>query len=167
VSVSKKKPAAHGASTPALAQAQRAGVEHRIHSYEHEDSAAFGAEAARKLGVEAGRVFKTLMVSGHGGYALAVVPVPSQLDLKRAASAMGWKTASMADPRDAERRSGYVLGGISPLGQKTAVPLLLDESAAAYETVMVSGGRRGLEIELAPSDLLQLTGGKYAALARE
>ena len=164
--MSKKKSAAHGASTPALTQAQRAGVEHRIRSYEHEESAAYGAEAARKLGVDPGRVFKTLMISGHGGYALAVVPVPSQLDLKRAAAAMGWKTAAMADPRDAERRSGYVLGGISPLGQKTPVPLLLDESAAAYETVMVSGGRRGLEIELAPADLLRLTGGEYAVLAK-
>lgn len=164
--MSKRKSPDHGAATPALALLRREDVWHRLHSYEHEDRAEFGAEAAERLGAEPGRVFKTLMITGQGSYALALVPVPDLLDLKRGAAAAGWKSARLADPRLAERRSGYVVGGISPLGQKTPVPLLLDGSAERFGSIMVSGGRRGLEVELAPADLLALTGGRYAGLTR-
>ena len=106
----------------------------------------------------------TLLIVHDKDFAVAVVPVSGQLNLKAAAHALGWKSASMCDPKIAERRTGYVVGGISPLGQKTPSPTLLDASAEQYRTIMVSGGKRGLDIELSPADLLKLTGGNYAPL---
>ena len=150
-----------GKGTPAIVAAERAGITLRVHEYEHDPRAAsFGSEAVEKLGLDAGRVFKTLVADVDGALTVAVVPVESQLDLR----AVG-KRARMADPRAAERSTGYVMGGISPLGQRRRLPTILDESALAFETIYVSAGRRGLELELAPSDLLVVTGGRTAAVA--
>ena len=150
-----------GKGTPAIVAAERAGITFRVHEYEHDPRAAsFGSEAVEKLGLDAGRVFKTLVADVDGALTVAVVPVESQLDLR----AVG-KRARMADPRAAERSTGYVMGGISPLGQRRRLPTILDESALAFETIYVSAGRRGLELELAPSDLLVVTGGRTAAVA--
>ena len=142
------------AKTPALTVLAQAGVAHRVHEYRHDPSvASYGLEAAQKLGVEPQRVFKTLIVDVDDKLIVAVAPVEAQLDVR----ALG-KRAAMADPKLAERTTGYVAGGISPLGQRKRLPTLLDESALAFETIFVSGGRRGLEIELAPADLVALTG---------
>jgi Cys-tRNA(Pro)/Cys-tRNA(Cys) deacylase len=130
-------------------------------------AASFGLEAADALGVDAARVFKTLLVEVDGEIVVAVIPVAHRLDLGAAARAVGGKRATMADPAVAERRTGYVVGGISPLGQKHAHRTVLDASAEPLETVFVSGGRRGFEIELAPSDLLRLTAGTTAALSAD
>ena len=145
---------------------ERAGIVHRIHTYESDpDRTSFGEEAAERLGVEPARVLKTLVVSlDDRGLAVAVIPVLDRLNLKRMAAAAGAKSAHMADAAAAERATGYVIGGISPLGQKRRLPLYLDERALAHETIYVSGGRRGLELELAPADLLGLSGGSTAAL---
>jgi len=144
--------------TPATAALAAAGVPFVLHPYAHDPSASsYGLEAAEVLGIDPERVFKTLMVEVEGKLAVAIVPVSGNLDLKAAAAALGSKKASMADPKAAERRTGYVLGGISPLGQRQASPTVLDQSALAFETVLVSGGRRGLDIELAPADLIRLT----------
>jgi Cys-tRNA(Pro)/Cys-tRNA(Cys) deacylase len=154
--------------TPAILAAERARVPFRIHEYVHDPHAAsYGLEAAEKLGVDAGCVFKTLLVCIDAKrLAVAVVPAAQSLDLKACAAALGTKKAVMAELAAAERATGYVAGGISPLGQKRRLPLVLDASALAHETIFVSGGRRGLEIELAPADLLALTGGSTAAVAR-
>ena len=130
-------------------------------------AAAYGLEAAEKLGLDPERVFKTLLANVDGGLAVGIVPVAMQLDLKALAHALGGKRAEMADPAVAERKTGYVVGGISPIGQKTALPTVLDESAILAETIFVSGGRRGLDLELAPDDLIAVTGGRYAPIARE
>lgn len=130
------------------------------------EGAGFGAEAAAKLGRDPDQVYKTLMITHDGQFALGVVPVAGKLDMKAAAAAMGWKSASMADPAVAQKRTGYVVGGISPLGQKTPVTVLLDSGAQAFETVLVSGGKRGFDVELAPADLLSVTGGRYAPIAQ-
>jgi Cys-tRNA(Pro)/Cys-tRNA(Cys) deacylase len=144
------------AKTPALVVLERTGATYRVHEYEHDPQAAsYGLEAAEKLGVEPARVFKTLIVAVDGKLVVTVVPVEAQLDLR----ALG-KRAAMGDPKLAERTTGYVAGGISPLGQRRRLPTLLDESAFAFETIYVSGGQRGLEIELSPGDLLSLTGGE-------
>lgn len=149
------------ARTPAIVAAQRAGVEHRVHEYEHDPRAdSYGLEAAEKLGIDPERVFKTLVVSIDGTLTVAVVPVSCQLDLR----ALG-KRAALADKGAAERATGYVTGGISPLGQRKRLPTIVDESASAFETVFVSAGRRGLEIELAPADLVRLTGAGTARIA--
>lgn len=149
------------ARTPAIAAAQRAGVPYRVHEYRHDPRAgSYGLEAADKLGVDPARVFKTLVVSIEGSLAVAVVPVAAQLDLR----ALG-KRAALAEPRVAERATGYVTGGISPLGQRKPLPTILDESASAFDTIYVSAGRRGLEIELSPAHLLELTGGRIARVA--
>ena len=141
---------------------ERAGIAHAVHEYPHDPRAAsYGLEAAEKLGVEPGRVFKTLVVDVDGSLAIAVVPVESQLDLR----ALG-KRAALADTGVAERTTGYVVGGISPLGQRKRLPAVVDESALAYDTVYVSAGRRGLEVELAPGDLVALTGARVAVIAR-
>jgi Cys-tRNA(Pro)/Cys-tRNA(Cys) deacylase len=151
-----------GKGTPALVAARRAGTVHRVHEYVHDPAAeSYGLEAAEKLGVEPARVFKTLVVSVDGVLTVAVVPVHAQVDLR----SLG-KRASLADPREAERATGYVPGGISPLGQRRRLPTILDESALGFETIFVSAGRRGLEIELAPGDLLELTGGVARPIAR-
>ena len=126
----------------------------------------FGAEAAAALGVPAERVFKTLVVEADGALVVAVVPVSTTLDLRSLASAVAAKRAVLADPHLVERRTGYVLGGISPVGQRTRLPVVLDASAEQYPTVFVSGGRRGFDIELSPADLLTATGGTTAEIGR-
>jgi Cys-tRNA(Pro)/Cys-tRNA(Cys) deacylase len=144
--------------TPATAVLAAAGVPFTLHPYSHDPSAAsYGLEAAAALGIDPARVFKTLMVEIDGRLAVGVVPVSGSLDLKALAAALGGKKAAMANPAAAERRTGYVLGGISPLGQRQPSPTVIDESALACNTILVSGGRRGLDIELAPGDLIRLT----------
>jgi Cys-tRNA(Pro)/Cys-tRNA(Cys) deacylase len=155
------------AGTPATRALQRAGVAFAARAYEHDPRvAAYGLEAAAKLGVDPAYVFKTLLAVVDGSLAVGIVPVAQQLDLKALASALGAKRAEMADPALAERKTGYVVGGISPIGQRTALPTVLDESAILCETVFVSGGRRGLDLELSPDDLLAVTAGRYAPIAR-
>ncbi len=150
-----------GKGTPAIVAAERAGIAFRVHDYTHDPRAeSFGTEAVEKLGIDPARVFKTLVADVDGTLTVAVVPVEAQLDLR----SLG-KRARMADARAAERSTGYVTGGISPLGQRRRLPTVLDESALGFETIYVSAGRRGLEIELAPGDLLVLTGGRTAAVA--
>lgn len=156
-----------GGGTPATVALDRAGIAYEIRAYEHDPAAAsYGLEAAAALGVEQERVFKTLLVDTGQGLGVGIVPVDSLLDLKGVAVALGAKKVSMADPKVAERSTGYVVGGISPVGQRTALPTVVDESALAFGTVLVSGGRRGLDIELAPDDLLAVTGGTTAQIAR-
>ena len=165
----KSKPSAH-AGTPAVVLLEREGVAHTLHPYEHDPSSelSYGMEAAAAIGVPAEQVFKTLLAVVDGGpLVVGIVPVDRQLDLKALAKAAGGKKAAMADPAAAERATGYVVGGISPLGQKTRHTTVLDESAEAYDVVYVSGGRRGLDIGLAPSDLLTLTAGKTSLIARD
>ncbi|OOG23165.1 aminoacyl-tRNA deacylase [Thioalkalivibrio denitrificans] len=147
---------------------QRAGIRHTLHAYEHDPGTdSYGLEAAQALRVPGERVFKTLVARDDSeGLLVALVPVTAQLDLKRLAAAHGSKRLAMASPADAQRATGYVVGGISPLGQKRRLPLWLDRSALDHVTVYVSAGRRGLEIELAPRDLLDLTGGRTADIAR-
>jgi Cys-tRNA(Pro)/Cys-tRNA(Cys) deacylase len=154
--------------TPAIDAAKKAGITHRVHLYVHDpDAESYGLEAAEKLGVEPERVFKTLVAElDDGRLAVGIVPVATSLNLKSLAGAAGAKRAEMADMAKAERTTGYVAGGISPIGQKKRLPTVLDASASAHETIYVSGGRRGLEIELAPDDLVKLTGGVIAAIAR-
>ncbi|MCM3657126.1 Cys-tRNA(Pro) deacylase [Agromyces mediolanus] len=155
------------AGTPATVALGAAGISYVPRTYEHDPrAAAFGLEAAEKLGVEVERVFKTLLASVDGGLVVGIVPVAEQLDLKALAQAVGGKRAEMADPALAERKTGYVVGGISPIGQKTALPTVLDESAILFEAILVSGGRRGFDLELAPDDLLRATSGSYAPIAR-
>ena len=159
---------ADAAGTPATVALTRAGIAFTAHAYEHDPrAAAYGLEAAEKLGLDPERVFKTLLANVDGGLVVGIVPEAMQLDLKALAQALGGKRAEMADPAVAERKTGYVVGGISPIGQKTALPTLLDESAILAETIFVSGGRRGLDLELAPDDLIAVTGGRYAPIARE
>lgn len=149
-------------STPATAAAERAGVGFRLHEYELDPAApSLGLEAAAKLGLDPARVFKTLVVAVDGGHALALVPVAAQLDTK----ALG-KRARLAEPGEAERVTGYVKGGTSALGCRRRLPVVLDDSALAHETIVVNAGRRGLQMELAPADLLAATDGRTAALAR-
>ena len=151
-----RKSASQG--TPATAALTAAGVPFVLHPYSHDPSAtSYGAEAAEVLGIDPSRVFKTLMVEVEGKLAVGVVPVSGTLDLKAFAAALGAKKAVMADPAAAQRRSGYVLGGISPLGQRLPSPTVLDSSALGLDTLLVSGGKRGLDIELAPADLVRLT----------
>ena len=155
------------AGTPATVALTRAGVPFTAHAYEHDPAApSYGLEAADALGLDPEQVFKTLFVEVDGRLVVGIVPVSRQLDLKAVAGAVNGKKATMADPSAAERATGYVVGGISPLGQKRAHPTVLDETALAYETVYVSGGRRGLDIGLAPQDLVRLTQATSAAIAR-
>lgn len=154
-------------ATPATVAVADAGVDHRLHTYEHDANASsYGAEAAEVLGVEPDRVLKTLVAEAAGVLVVGVVPVAASLDLKAIASAVGARRAVMADPAAAERRTGYVVGGISPLGQRQRLATVVDASVEQHDTVFVSGGRRGLEIELAPQDLIRLTGATVAAIAR-
>ena len=154
--------------TPALDLLKKARAEHRIHSYEHDPkSASYGLEAVEKLGLQPGRVFKTLLAASEKGELLvAVVPVAGTLDLKALAQAAGVKKVEMADPAAAQRSTGYLLGGISPLGQKKRLRTFIDETAQAFETVFVSAGRRGLEVELAASVLAQHTAAIFAPIGR-
>ena len=151
------------ASTPAIAVAEHAGIPFRTHAYEHDPKAdSYGLEAAEKLGLDPARVFKTLVVSVDGSLGVAIVPVAEQLDLK----ALGGKRTVLASRAAAERATGYVLGGISPLGQRKRLPTTLDASALEHETIHVSGGRRGVEIELAPADLVRLTDADVRPIVR-
>ena len=153
--------------TPALVVLARSGVRHLVHPYDHDPAApAYGPEAASALGVEPGRVFKTLVVDTGSGLAVAVVPVSAQLDLKATAGALGVKKVALAAPAAAERSTGYVVGGISPIGQRTPLLTVIDDSATAFETVYVSAGRRGVQVELAPGDLITLIGARVAPVAR-
>ena len=153
--------------TPAINLLKKAKADFRIHEYQHDsNTASYGEEAAEKLGIEQARVFKTLVVQAdNGNLAVGIIPVSCKLNLKLMARAIGSKKVSMAQTPDAERSTGYVLGGISPLGQKKRLKTMLDDSAKQYPTIFISGGRRGLDIELSPMILLQLTSGNYAELA--
>ncbi|MFP5345732.1 MAG: Cys-tRNA(Pro) deacylase [Actinomycetes bacterium] len=156
--------------TPATAALDSADVPYRVHGYEHDAAAVrgglgYGEEAARALGVDAARVFKTLVTSVDGAMVVAIVPVRARLDLKAVAMAAGGKRAEMADPAAAQRVTGYVVGGISPLGQRRRLPTVVDASVLDHETVYVSAGRRGLDIELAPDDLVRLTKATAARIA--
>lgn len=156
-----------GPGTPATVALTAAGVRYTAHTYTHDPHVTnYGLEAAAALDVDPDRVFKTLLAVAEGRLLVGIVPVSRMLDLGSLAAVAGAKRASMADPALAERKTGYVVGGISPLGQRTASPTFLDDSAAAWPTVFVSGGRRGVELELAPDDLLRATGGRLAPLAR-
>ena len=154
--------------TPAVTAAKRAGIDFEIVEYDAGDSdEPYGIGAARALGIDPERVFKTLVVDlSAGSLAIAIVPVATRLDLKAVASALGAKRATMAEPAAAERATGYVRGGISPLGQRRRLPVAIDESALGFERIHVSGGRRGLEIGLAPGDLVRLVGAVMSRIAR-
>ena len=158
----------HVVVTPAVTAAKRAGIDFEVLEYDAGESGEpHGIGAARALGIAPERVFKTLVVDLSGqSLAVAMIPVVERLDLKAVATALGAKRAEMADPVAAERATGYVRGGISPLGQRRRIPFALDESALGYERIHVSGGRRGLEIGLAPEDLVKLVGAVVARLAR-
>ena len=147
---------------------ERAQVRYTLHPYdaEHPADQGHGEAAVAALGADPQQVFKTLVARVDGALAVAVVPVSGTLDLKALATAMGARKAVMADPVDAERTTGYVLGGISPLGQRKALPTVVDDSALDYPTVMVSAGRRGLQVELAPEDLVRLTRARTAPIRR-
>ncbi|MGE3191934.1 MAG: Cys-tRNA(Pro) deacylase [Microbacteriaceae bacterium] len=152
--------------TPATVALTAAGIPFTEHAYTHDPANTnYGIEAATALGLDPDRVFKTLLADIDGELIVAIVPVTGKVDLKRLAAAAGGKRASMADPAVAERRTGYVVGGISPIGQKTRHRTVLDETAELWDTVYVSGGRRGFDIELAPADLIRATGAVIADIA--
>ena len=153
--------------TPATVALTKAKVEFTTHAYEHDPAAkSFGLEAAEALGLAPEQVFKTLLVEVDGKLTVGVVPVDKQLDLKAIAAAAGGKKAVMADPAAAERTTGYVVGGISPIGQKRPLPTVVDSTATDHPTVYVSGGRRGLDIGLSPTALITVTKARTAAIAR-
>jgi Cys-tRNA(Pro)/Cys-tRNA(Cys) deacylase len=162
-----KKSKKQQGGTPATVALTSAGVPFTIHSYDHDPShPSYGEEAAEAMGVSPDRVFKTLVADVDGALTVAVVPVAGSLDLKALATAVGGKRAAMADPSLAERTTGYVRGGISPLGQRRRLPTVLDASAATHPTICVSAGRRGLEVELSPDDLTTLTQAVVAPIGR-
>jgi Cys-tRNA(Pro)/Cys-tRNA(Cys) deacylase len=152
--------------TPAINAVKQARISHTIYKYDHDPAAdSYGLEASEKLGLSPARVFKTLVVSIDAGeLVVAVLPVSAMLSMKLVAHAVGGKKAAMADKDKVQRSSGYVLGGVSPLGQKRPLRTLIDSSARQFETLFISAGRRGLEIELAPGDLASLTNGQFADL---
>jgi Cys-tRNA(Pro)/Cys-tRNA(Cys) deacylase len=162
-------------STRAIAELRRAGVAHTVREYEAPAPAgraardarpSYGLDAAAALGVDPARIFKTLVASVDGRLAVAIVPVAGELDLKAFADAVGGRRAELADPAAAERATGYVVGGISPIGQKKRLPTVLDDSATDFATVLVSAGRRGLQVELAPQDLARVASASLAPIAR-
>jgi Cys-tRNA(Pro)/Cys-tRNA(Cys) deacylase len=145
----------------------QAGIAYTEHAYEHDPAAAsYGLEAAAVLGLSPEQVLKTLLTSVDGRLVVGVVPVSAQLDLKAVAAAVGGRRAAMADPSDAERATGYVVGGISPLGQRRSHPTVVDRSALSFDTVYVSGGRRGLDLGLSPADLVRATNAVVAEIRR-
>jgi Cys-tRNA(Pro)/Cys-tRNA(Cys) deacylase len=152
--------------TPATALLTRAKIPFTLHPYDHDPRAeAFGDEAAAALGVDPGRIFKTLIAMIDGRLVCAVVPVAGRLDVKALAAAVGGKRGGMAEPAAAARATGYVVGGISPLGQRSRLPVVIDASSAGFETVYVSAGKRGLQVELRPDDLVRVTGARLAPIA--
>jgi Cys-tRNA(Pro)/Cys-tRNA(Cys) deacylase len=152
--------------TPATALLTREKIAFTLHPYEHDPRAqAFGEEAAAALGVAPERIFKTLIAAVDGKLACAVVPVAARLDLKAFAAALGGKRAELAEPAAAARATGYVVGGISPIGQKSRLRVVVDASAEAFETVYVSAGKRGLQVQLAPADLVRAAGALVARIA--
>jgi Cys-tRNA(Pro)/Cys-tRNA(Cys) deacylase len=156
------------AATPAVQVLERAEVPHTLHPYDadHPAEQGYGEAAAAALGVPPERLFKTLVTRVDGVLTVAVVPVSGTLDLKALAAAAGGRKAAMAEPADAERATGYVRGGISPLGQRKALPTVVDDSALAFDTVLVSAGRRGLQVELPPAELVRLTRARTAPIGR-
>ena len=152
--------------TPAVDLAKKRGLNYQLHEYTHDSQAAsFGLEAAEKLGVDVTQVFKTLVVSTDANtLAVAILPVDKTLNFKKMAKAVGCKKIQMADPKQVERTTGYVLGGVSPLGQKKRLTTIIDDSAQSYATIYVSGGRRGLEIELPPEQLLATLTARFGAI---
>jgi Cys-tRNA(Pro)/Cys-tRNA(Cys) deacylase len=163
-----------GGGTRALDELRRAGVAHAVHEYEPAEPSGrardarphYGEAAAAALGVDPRRIHKTLVASLDGRLVVAVVPVAAELDLKALADALGGRKAAMADPAEAERATGYVRGGISPLGQRRRLPTVIDAAALDWPTIHVSAGRRGLQVELAPADLVRLTAAVTAPIAR-
>ena len=155
--------------TPGINTARKNKISHRVHEYSHDESSvSYGLEAAEKMGVPEERVFKTLVVIlDNKELAVGVIPVSSMLSMKLIAKAAGAKKAAMAEKSDVERSTGYVLGGVSPLGQKKRLKTIIDSSARNYSTVYVSAGRRGLEIELSPDDLEKLTSGEIAGICQQ
>jgi Cys-tRNA(Pro)/Cys-tRNA(Cys) deacylase len=161
--------------TPAIDLLRKAGVAFEIHSYELPDHHGhdsyerprYGRDAAAALGVDPARMFKTLIATVDGRLVAAVVPVDRDLDLKRLATALGARRASLADPAEAERATGYVVGGISPLGGRRRMPTLIDRSAMDHPTVYVSAGRRGVQLSIAPDDLVRVSGATLVAIARD
>ena len=153
-------------ATPATALLTKLGVTYALHPYAHDPRAeAFGDEAAAALGVEPTRIFKTLIALVDGRMVCGVVPVAARLDMKALAAAAGGKRAGLADPAAAARATGYVVGGISPLGHRSRVPVVIDASASTFDTVYVSAGKRGLQVELAPDDLVRAAGATLAPIA--
>jgi Cys-tRNA(Pro)/Cys-tRNA(Cys) deacylase len=163
-----------GTSTRALEALVRRGVAHIVHEYDphqpasraREQVTGWGQAAASALGVDPRRIHKTLVASVDERLVVAVVPVAAELDLKRLAAAVGGRRAVMADPSEAERATGYVRGGISPLGQRRSLPTVIDADSLLHETILVSAGRRGLQVELAPGDLARLLGATVAGISR-
>lgn len=157
-----------GAATPALLALEQAGVPHTVRPYEHDPHTdlGFGMEVATALGVEPARVFKTMLASVDHDLVVAVVPVAGRLDLKALARAVGGKKAAMAERGAAEKATGYVVGGISPFGQRSRLRTVVDTSAHDHKTVLVSAGRRGLQVEVAPADLVALTGATTAPVGQ-
>mgnify|MGYP001169942177 FL=1 len=154
------------AVTPAIRALEAAGVPFTLHEYEHDPSARrFGLEAAEALGVDPDQVFKTLLVTADGAQAVGIVPVTCSLSLKAMGAALGRKRVEMCDPAVAQRVTGYVLGGISPFGQKKRLPTVIDETCELYDTIYVSGGRRGLDLGVAPADLVRLLDATVADIA--
>lgn len=152
--------------TPATALLSKRKIAHTLHPYEHDPrSPAYGEEAAAALGVDPARIFKTLIATVDGKLACAVVPVAARLDLKAFAAAVGGKRAELAEPAAASRATGYVVGGISPIGQKGRLRVIVDASAEGFETVFVSAGKRGLQVELRPADLLAAADAAVARIA--
>ncbi len=153
--------------TPATMALAAAGIPFTVHTYNHDPAArSFGLEAAHLLGLDPEQVFKTLLVDTGRGLAVGIVPVSSSLDLKALATTLGVKKVEMADPTVAERVTGYVVGGISPIGQKRSLPTVLDDSAELFDVIYVSGGRRGLDVGLSPADLVRMTSATVADIAR-
>ncbi|ANC29671.1 Cys-tRNA(Pro)/Cys-tRNA(Cys) deacylase YbaK [Isoptericola dokdonensis DS-3] len=163
-----KKNAQTSHGTPAIVALDRAGVPYTLHPYEHDPASglSYGLEAAAALGADPAQVFKTLLADVDGALVVGIVPVAGSLDLKALARAVGGKRATMADLAVAQRATGYVVGGISPLGQKQRLRTVLDATATGFDVVYISAGRRGLDLSLAPADLLRLTGGVTADVAR-
>lgn len=154
--------------TPGIKIAKKAKINYKLHEYDHDpDTASYGEEAARELGISPDRIFKTLVIElDSSALAVSVIPVSKKLDLKGVAKALGAKRARMADKDQVQRSTGYLLGGVSPLGQKKRLKTIIEASALSHATIHVSAGRRGLEIELAPEDLKNLTSGSFAHISR-